>query len=130
MPSSLLIRAVLNSTMMPMCARCRSRSCGTERCPRAAAGHPRLPASPGPVHAGRALTRRAPRARGPQEMLSAGRATPEALVEGPGPAPSPLTPPVLTGQGLGGTLTERTGVGPAGTWSSCPEGPLSPAAAM
>lgn len=34
MPSSLLIRAVLNSTMMPMWACCRSRSCGTERCTR------------------------------------------------------------------------------------------------
>ena len=32
MPSSLLIRAVLNSTMMPMWACCRSRSCGTECC--------------------------------------------------------------------------------------------------
>lgn len=32
MPSSLLIRAVLNSTMMPMWACCRSRSCGIERC--------------------------------------------------------------------------------------------------
>lgn len=32
MPSSLLIRAVLNSTMMPIWACCRSRSCGIEHC--------------------------------------------------------------------------------------------------
>lgn len=107
MPSSLLIRAVLKSTVMPTWACRRSRSCGTGRCARGRGGH--------------------------------------------GGGDAPETPTCSTWAGTHGTAREVpvqvTGLGTAvlnfasrgwdvrppdglSTWFSCPEGTLSPAAAM
>lgn len=92
MPSSLLIRAVLNSTMMPMWACCRSRSCGTERCTRGRVLPPPEHPDPGSTAcqprgtaAGQSCTDRASSTGRP------GPAHPLKLPPGEGPRPDPST---------------------------------------
>lgn len=100
MPSSLLMRAALKSTAMPTWACRRSRSCGTGRCARGHGGH-----------------------------------SPSCLGWGWDPRDGPGVPAEVTGLGAAVLNLAPRGwdMGPPDglrTWFSCPEGTLSPAAAM